>query len=135
MAEWIYISPHLDDAILSCGSLIWHQVQQGDFVAIWTVCASESPYSQLSPYAQTLHDRWQTGTDTVALRRKEDAAACQVIGADYSHLPYFDCIYRRLPDGNPVVTCDIELFIPPEASELDEARRILKSSFARFLKM
>ncbi len=125
MIDWIYISPHLDDAILSCGGMIWQQVQRGDRVQIWTACAKENPYPQLSEYAQTLHDRWQTGDETVSIRRKEDEAACNIIGAQCRHLFFYDCIYRQFPDGSPIVTCDIELFIPPENSELNEAQTIL----------
>lgn len=128
MTEWIYISPHLDDAILSCGGMIWQQVQQGDPVQIWTVCARENPYPQLTDYAETLHNRWQTGDETVSIRRKEDEAACKVVGAWCKHLSFYDCIYRQFPDGSPVVTCDIELFLLPESSELDEARGILLSA-------
>ncbi len=125
MAEWIYISPHLDDAVLSCGGMIRSQVLQGDRVSIWTVCARENPYPQLSEFAQTLHDRWETGDETVAVRRKEDLAAAKVLGAEVIHLTYYDVIYRRLPDGTPIVNCDIELFLPPEPAELDEARQVL----------
>ncbi|MEN6435491.1 MAG: PIG-L family deacetylase [Anaerolineaceae bacterium] len=126
MAEWIYVSPHLDDAILSCGGMIWQQTQLGDHVEIWTVCAKENPYPELSPYAQALHDRWGTGDETVSIRRGEDKAACLISGAAFSHYSFYDCIYRRDDDGNPVVTCDIELVIPPENWELNEAKHILK---------
>ena len=27
--RWIYLSPHLDDAVLSCGGLIFEQSRQG----------------------------------------------------------------------------------------------------------
>ncbi len=125
MAEWIYISPHLDDAVLSCGGMIRQQVQQGNRVSIWTVCAKENPFPQLSEFAQTLHDRWETGGDTVAVRRNEDVAACSVLGAEPAHLTFYDVIYRRLPNGCPIVTCDIELFLPPDPVEMDEARQAL----------
>jgi LmbE family N-acetylglucosaminyl deacetylase len=105
--------------------MIRSQVQQGDRVSIWTVCARENPYPQLSEYAKTLHERWETGAETVAVRRKEDIAAAAVLGAEVTHLNYYDVIYRRLPDGSPIVTCDIELFLPPEPTEVDEARHIL----------
>lgn len=125
MAEWIYISPHLDDAVLSCGGMIRQQVQQGERVQVWTVCTKENPYPQLSEFAQTLHDRWETGNETVAIRRREDIAACGVLGAEPAHLTFYDVIYRRLPGGAPIVTCDIELFLPPEPAEVDEARQAL----------
>ena len=35
--RWIYISPHLDDAVLSAGGLLYDQAQKGIPVEIWTV--------------------------------------------------------------------------------------------------
>jgi hypothetical protein len=34
--RWIYLSPHLDDAALSAGGLIYEQTQAGIQVEIWT---------------------------------------------------------------------------------------------------
>jgi LmbE family N-acetylglucosaminyl deacetylase len=93
--EWIYISPHLDDVALSCGGLVWEQRRAGVPVSIWTVCAGDPPPGPLSPFAESLHTRWQTGVDTVALRRREDIAACAELGAVFRHLRVPDCIYRR----------------------------------------
>jgi LmbE family N-acetylglucosaminyl deacetylase len=97
--RWIYISPHLDDAILSCGGLIWEQTHAGTQVEILTVCAGDSPDVSLSPFAEVLHAEWGTGTETPALRREEDKAACRAVGARYRHLSIPDCIYRFAQDG------------------------------------
>jgi LmbE family N-acetylglucosaminyl deacetylase len=93
--HWIYLSPHFDDVALSCGGLVWQQVQAGDAVGIWTICAgAPEPSQRFSPFAQSLHERWGTGPASVAARRAEDIASCQVLGAAYRHLPVYDCIYR-----------------------------------------
>lgn len=97
--NWIYISPHLDDAALSCGGLAWDQYQQGESVSIWTVCAGDPPASALSPFAESLHARWQVKGDAVEQRRNEDIAACLELKASYRHLAVPDCIYRRSPLG------------------------------------
>ncbi|MDI6769098.1 MAG: PIG-L family deacetylase [Anaerolineales bacterium] len=97
--RWIYISPHLDDAILSCGGLIWEQSHAGTQVEIWTVCSGDPPDGPLSPFAEVLHAEWGTGADTPALRREEDKAACRAVGARYRHLSIPDCIYRSAQDG------------------------------------
>ncbi len=98
--HWIYLSPHFDDVALSCGGLVWQQVQAGDTVGIWTVCAGvPDPSQRFSPFAQTLHERWGTGPASVAARREEDIASCQVMGASYRHLPVYDCIYRSDGQG------------------------------------
>ncbi|MBA4379671.1 MAG: PIG-L family deacetylase, partial [Anaerolinea sp.] len=56
--RWIYISPHLDDAVLSCGGLIWEQSHAGTQVEIWTVCTGDPPEGPLSPFAEVLHAEW-----------------------------------------------------------------------------
>ncbi len=96
--NWIYLSPHLDDAALSCGGLIWEQAQSGEAVSIWTLCAGEPPAGPLSPFAETLHARWQTGSQTLIQRRQEDITACQALSAAYRHFSIPDCIYRRAGD-------------------------------------
>ncbi len=98
--HWIYLSPHLDDAALSCGGLIWEQAQAGDRAEIWTICAGDPPPGPLSPFAEFLHARWQTGREAVALRRQEDLRACYVIHASAVHFPVPDCIYRLGSPGS-----------------------------------
>lgn len=98
--KWVFLSPHFDDVVLSCGGLVWELTQARQPVQVWTVCAAApAPGEPLSDFAQQLHERWETGIEAVALRQVEDEAALQVLRADarYGDLP--DCIYRRLPDG------------------------------------
>jgi LmbE family N-acetylglucosaminyl deacetylase len=96
--DWIYLSPHFDDAALSCGGLIWEQVHAGDPVSIWTVCAGEPPTASLSPFAQELHTRWQTGQSATAQRKKEDLSSCHFLGVGSRYFNILDCIYRRHPE-------------------------------------
>lgn len=98
--EWIYLSPHLDDAALSCGGLIWEQARSGERVSVWTICAGDPPARELSPFALSLHERWGTFSGSMAARRAEDIASCAVLGADVDHFSVPDCIYRTSPDGS-----------------------------------
>jgi LmbE family N-acetylglucosaminyl deacetylase len=101
---WVYLSPHLDDAALSCGGLIWQQVQAGDPVQVWTVFAGEPPPGPLSLFAQVLHKRWGfTHECAVAERRREDIRAMQVLGASIQHFAVPDAVYRRHPKTNEVL--------------------------------
>jgi len=93
--DWIYLSPHFDDAVFSCGGLLWEQVQAGDTVQIWTVCAGEPLPGAFSQFAQLHHLRWESGEQAVAQRKLEDHLACRRVGAAGSYLPVPDCIYRR----------------------------------------
>lgn len=98
----IYLSPHLDDAALSCGGQIAGQTAAGISVLIVTITAGDPPPEPLSEFAQLLHQRWDAAADAVAIRRAEDAAACAILGADYVHWDYYDCIYRRDGLGNVI---------------------------------
>jgi len=118
-AAWVYLSPHLDDAVLSCGGLIAAQVRLGHPVLILTVCAGDPPAGELTPLARVLHERWQTGLQTAAVRRAEDLAACARLGAAARHLDLPDCIYRRSPKtGFPVISANEDLFAPIHPDEI-----------------
>lgn len=97
--EWIFLSPHFDDAALSCGGIIAEEVRRGAKVGIWTVCAAPAPTSNLSAFAEQLHARWGGGAEAYNLRKEEDIASCSILGSAYRHLEMQDCIYRTGPNG------------------------------------
>lgn len=94
----LYLSPHLDDAALSCGGLIHQQAQAGEPVLVVSLCAGFPPHGPLTPFAESLHARWQvSAAEAVGARRAEDRAALQTLGAAAVHLDTPDCIYRLDP--------------------------------------
>jgi LmbE family N-acetylglucosaminyl deacetylase len=116
---WIYLSPHFDDAVLSCGGLLWEQAQQGNPVEVWTICAGEPGPGPLSNFAMSLHQRWQTGLEAIPLRRQEDQVACSLVGAQTRRFSLPDCIYRHVP-GQPdlhLYTTEEHLFGPLDPRE------------------
>ncbi len=97
----LFLSPHLDDAVLSCGGMIHHLVAQGHSITILTIMAGDPPKNLPdTPIVQDLHSRWQAGYHPAAARRKEDLAAAQRLGAKPIHLPIGDCVYRTLNNGD-----------------------------------
>jgi LmbE family N-acetylglucosaminyl deacetylase len=95
----VYLSPHYDDASLSCGGAIYQQTQAGAPVLVITVCAAPpSPGEPLSAFAQSIHHNWGNPDDVVAVRQAEDHASMAVLGADYVRLNLNDCIYRGQPE-------------------------------------
>lgn len=92
----IYLSPHLDDAALCAGGLIYDQYQAGEVVQLWTVMAGVPSAAQLTPYARVMHERWATTTaeQTVRLRRAENERAAAILGAHPIYLDFLDAIYR-----------------------------------------
>jgi LmbE family N-acetylglucosaminyl deacetylase len=122
--KWIYLSPHFDDAVLSCGGMIYEQVQAGLAVEIWTIFAGNPPVGPLPPFALTMHRQWETGLNAVGIRRKEDVAAVSSLGAIPRHFEHPDCIYRSLPEnGLPVIQERDDLFkssLPAEQPLVDQ---------------
>ncbi len=91
----IYLSPHLDDAALSCGGLIYQQAQRGMRPLVITCFAGTPDYSALSPFATEQHHAWGQPRDPMEQRRREDASALSFLGCESQHWAYLDCIYRR----------------------------------------
>jgi LmbE family N-acetylglucosaminyl deacetylase len=104
--EWykaIYLSPHLDDAVLSCGGQIFMQTAENNPILIVTPMAGEPPADvRFSEFARELHQRWELARNAVAVRRAEDIVACQILKADHLHWSELDCVYRSDPaTGEP----------------------------------
>lgn len=108
----IYLSPHYDDASLSCGGTIHQQTALEQAALVVTVCAAPPRADEpLSPYAENMHRAWGDPADVVAARQAEDQASLAVLGADYLRLNFTDCIYRGHPDrGQWFYNNDAELF-------------------------
>ena len=103
----LYLSPHFDDVVLSCGGQIYERTRRGERVAVLTVCAAPPP-TQLSPFAAGLHARWsaQGRFDRAA----EDRAALAVLNAKPIHLTIHDCIYRRSASGEWLYDSEEDIF-------------------------
>lgn len=107
----IVLSPHLDDAALSCGGLIFEHTQQGKTVLVVTFMAGHPPQKPFSEFAQQMHSRWELAAQIVQERRDEDKISNHILGADYYHCDIPDAIYRDDPnDGNYFYTSDETLF-------------------------
>ena len=116
--HWIYLSPHFDDVALSCGGLVWEQVQAGKAVSIWTVCAGSAPVGELSPFAKELHMRWEVDENATAQRRIEDLNSCRRMGATWRYFAIPDCIYRRNPHtGEFMYASEISLSGPLQPAD------------------
>lgn len=118
--DWVYLSPHFDDIALSCGGLVWEQAQAGKRVEIWTICAGHPGSAPLSPFAESLHQRWQADPSR---RRAEDIASSAILGAGNLHFSIPDCIYRTDEAGGALYDSERSLFgkLHPLEDGLDES--------------
>ncbi len=128
MFDVLYLSPHFDDVVLSCGAQIWDRTQRGEKVLVATVCAAPPPpTAQLSPFAADLHKRWRQAGDFD--RAAEDQLAVSRIKATPWHMRFADCIYRRSPGGKSLYRSEADIFgrlLPEERGLIDEVALALE---------
>ena len=130
--RWIYLSPHLDDAVLSAGGLIYEQTQSGIPVEIWTFMSGIPPAGENSPFAQLLHSMWgfSSGEETFRARREEDKKAAALVGAKILHFDFLDCIYRRGKNGEWLYS---EISVPPHEADAGYPAQIAEAISTRLL--
>ncbi len=99
----IFLAPHFDDIVYSCGGTLGVQVSSGLRPLVITVFGGipTQDFSP-SPFATQVTSKWSTGTTSgirslVEERQKEDSAALDYLQVDYLWLDYLEAIFR----GNP----------------------------------
>jgi len=130
--RWIYLSPHLDDAALSAGGLIYKQTRSGTPVEIWTFMCGHPPEGEQSPFAQLLHAQWgfASAEEAIQKRRAENEKAAGGLGAKTVYFDFLDCIYRRGVNGDWLYT---EIFVAPQADDAGLPQEIADAISARLL--
>jgi LmbE family N-acetylglucosaminyl deacetylase len=93
----IYLSPHLDDVVYSCGATIYGQCRAGRRVLVVSLFSASPENDSITPFARELKERWGNASDPVAERRQEDLRALALLGAEALHLDFLDCVYRQDP--------------------------------------
>lgn len=126
----LYLSPHLDDAALSCGGAIARRARRGDRVLVLTVFAGDEPEEPPSPFAANLARWWGLAPGTVMrARRAEDRAAAEVMGAETAHWQELEAPYRRDAEGRLLYTTLGSLFRTVDPAE-EPRIEMLRARFA-----
>lgn len=106
----VFISPHFDDAVLSCGGMLHQLVKAGQTVWVMTMMAGlfngKLPHT---PILDDLHQRWKAGENPLRARQIEDINALQSLGVEIIHIPLTDCVYR-LVNGVALYPSEESLF-------------------------
>jgi LmbE family N-acetylglucosaminyl deacetylase len=107
----VFLSPHLDDAVLSCGALIHQLTQSGHAVLVITILAGDPPPTlPQTALMRHLHQKWDVGSSPYETRREEDIAALQSLDAQWEHLSLLDAPYRTSKKGVALYTEQASLF-------------------------
>ncbi len=115
----IYLQPHFDDAVLSCGGTLAVQHMTGIRTLVITVFGGLPTASSLSPLATQTLQRMGLSLDprtATQQRRDEDAAALESLGSDTLWLDYVDAVFRGSP---PYYSSEEALFGSVNAGDLD----------------
>lgn len=117
----VYLSPHFDDALISCGGAVAAAVDHGRPVLVATVFGGAMPDGFVpGSLVRWLHRACGSGADLVARRRREDAAALAHLGVPGIALDHPEAAYRLRPDGTPNRSGDLWLDpLPGESALLD----------------
>jgi LmbE family N-acetylglucosaminyl deacetylase len=125
--QHVYLSPHYDDAALSCGGAIHRQTQAGETVLVITICAAPPLADKhFSAFAQEMHRIWGNPDDVVVTRQVEDKTAMEILGANYLRLDITDCIYRGNPEKEDwYYNNNDQLFGTIHPADLSMAKKII----------
>src|SRR6266536_81026 len=111
----LYLSPHLDDAVQSCGGTIARAVREGEQAVVLTIFAGDTHGRKLAPRAARYHAK--CGLANFWTRRWEDVEACGLLGAGMLHLDFPEILYRYDPHGRPRCSTRADLFSPLRADD------------------
>ncbi len=119
----IFLSPHFDDVVFSCGGTLGVQLSNGLRPLVITIFGGvPSENVQLSPVATQIHREMGINPSqgvgaAIETRRREDAAALDYLQVDYLWLDYLEAIYR----GNPAYYTTKEELIGGSVNDADLA--------------
>lgn len=114
-ARAIFLSPHYDDVVLSCGGTVALADRRGERPMVITIFGGEVPDEIITDFAKWKHGRWgaKDVEDIILRRQEEDWNAMRTLGARSRWLGYPDAIYR----GDRYLS-DPSLFGTPQAVEI-----------------
>lgn len=111
----VILSPHLDDAALSCGALL-HALRDRMSTLVVSISCGTSRRLRMDG-SRTIERR--LGHVSSRIRRTEDIAAMHSVNADFVHLSFADGIYRRSPlTGKLIYRSARERWVSPRIDDL-----------------
>ncbi len=112
----LFVSPHLDDAVLSCGGALSVLASHDERSVVLSVFAGRPPRKP-SLLAREHHETCGLVTHSNWIRRWEDIAACTSLGCAFSHWEYPDALYRYDDKGRLRCQSREDLFCPADGRD------------------
>ena len=119
----VFVSPHFDDAVGSCGCQISSLCSSGQDAEVLTIFAGQHGCT-VSGFAKWMIDSWHL-QNGVTERIKENDNACRILGAQARNLDFPEALYRKdrtwlYPDGRALfgTVHENDLHLSKEISEV-----------------
>lgn len=122
MPVHVVLSPHLDDAVLSCGGLLAVLARSGTVLVATVFSASSPPPHTRAARSFLRQCSAADAGDLFAARRAEDAQVVESLGAEPVHLGLADALFRRARGGTALARVLPELGACYPTYRLDIAR-------------
>ena len=94
-APWLVLSPHLDDAVLSCGALLEAQAQKRTIVVATVFTEEGSPPHTRAARSFLSQCCITDAGELFEARKAEDRAVLAAMGVQYLHLGEVDALFRK----------------------------------------
>ncbi|MFC8038847.1 PIG-L deacetylase family protein [Paenarthrobacter sp. NPDC057355] len=94
-APWLFLSPHLDDAVLSCGALIEAQSQERRIIVATIFTEAQPPPHTRAARSYVRQCTIPDAGELFEARQSEDRAVLQELGVESIHLGEVDALFRR----------------------------------------
>ena len=91
----VFLGPHFDDCILSCGELIDKYIQEGADVKAVTFFTGYPSSLEFSDAAKQFHSNCFLDERSMDYRAEEDKAAMNFLSCEYKHIGLYECLYRK----------------------------------------
>lgn len=126
----VVLSPHLDDAALSCFGLLDELNGIVSRLVITICCGNPAPAPAFGDVEQLRSKEELAQYGTPSERRREDVGAMEDLDCDFVHLGFEDGVHRRSPTtGEYIYRTTREKFVRPridDASHIEELYLVLR---------
>ncbi|MFB7406516.1 PIG-L deacetylase family protein [Streptomyces sp. NPDC056202] len=97
----LVLSPHLDDAVLSCGGLLGWAGRRAPVTVASLFTEAAAPPHTLSARQYLKQTGAENADDLYAARRAEDLRVLELLDVGWRHVGLVDGLFRRLPRPRP----------------------------------
>lgn len=115
----IFISPHLDDVILSCGEFVAKLRNTKREVLVITIFSGTPMSENISHAAKLFHDSCNLGDNAMHFRKNEDEKAMKLLDVEYIHIGELESLYRKNTDGTYKYNEIEHIFTTDTSNEID----------------